>query len=75
MSTYLFYPRRLDGSALTFKAHECANDAEAQIWAARVLQEHTSAVSVVVWNGEHMIGSVPPADAVAFEQTKSAQPA
>jgi len=58
MATYLFYPRRADGAAPTFEAHECAGDADALAKAEAVLREHASAVLVGVWEGERMVGRV-----------------
>jgi len=56
--TYLFYPHREDGSALTFEAKELVGDGEAEAHALAVLAEHTSAIEVTIWRDEKMIGRV-----------------
>ena len=57
MQTYLFYPRRDDGSALVCETHECADDAEALIRAETVLQANASAMEIAVWQGDRHVGS------------------
>ena len=56
MITYLFYPRLIDGSALTFEAIDLSSDAEAMREARHVLSGHPSAVEVAVWDGERKVG-------------------
>ena len=74
MATYIFYPRRADGSALTFETHECVDDAEALAKAESVLREHDSAIQVGVWNGERKVGHVPHAVASLFEEPIAGRP-
>lgn len=56
MPTYLFYPCQQDGSALTFKVHQCADDAQALAKAKNVLGAHSSAVDVTVWEEDRPVG-------------------
>lgn len=56
MRTYVFYPRRSDGSAAVYEAHECADDAEALLRAETVLLAQTSAIEIAVWEGDRHIG-------------------
>lgn len=58
MSLFTFYPCRADGSSVAFQTQECAEDAQALIFARRVLDEHQSSVEVVVWQGERRVGLV-----------------
>lgn len=58
MPLFTFYPCRADGSATAFETFEHTNDEAALVRAAQVLHEHTSAVEVVVWQGERRVGAV-----------------
>jgi hypothetical protein len=55
---FTFYPCRSDGSSTAFESLELRNDAGALARARRVLDEHPSAVEVVVWNEERRVGAV-----------------
>lgn len=57
MQTYLFYPRRLDGSDVTPEAHECADDGEALARAETLLRTDRSAMDIAVWQGDRHVGS------------------
>ena len=57
MPLFTFYPCRPDGSSPAFETIECSGDAEALVRARRVLDEHRSAVEVVVWQGERHVGA------------------
>ena len=56
MASYVYYPRRSDGSASTFLVWELTSDREALALGASVLVDHPSAVEVVVWRGDRVIG-------------------
>ena len=51
MTLYCFYPCAPNGLASTFETAEFETDAEAAVHAQRVLDDHLSAASVVVWCG------------------------
>jgi hypothetical protein len=55
---FTFFPCRPDGSATAFETFEEPHDIAALARAERVLREHSSAVEVVVWQGERRIGAV-----------------
>ena len=58
MSLFTFYPCKADGTSSSFEMLECPDDARALIAARQVLDEHASAVEVVVWQEERRVGSV-----------------
>jgi hypothetical protein len=58
MPLFTFYPCGADGSSTAFESIECRDDAEALARARRVLDEHLSAVEVVVWHGERQVGAL-----------------
>ena len=58
MPLFTFYPWRDDGASLAFETIECHDDDEALVRAARVLDDHLSAVEVVVWHGERRVGAL-----------------
>lgn len=58
MSLFTFYPCRADGTSTAFQVLECHDDPQALECAGRVLEEHLSAVEVVVWQGERRVGAV-----------------
>jgi hypothetical protein len=58
MSLFTFYPCRADGSSTSFQTQMCVDDDSALSYARQVLDEHRSAVEVVVWQGERLVGSV-----------------
>ena len=58
MPMFTFYPCRPDGSSTAFESIEVLNDAGALVRARRVLAEHSSAVQVVIWQGERRVGVV-----------------
>lgn len=58
MPLYSFYPCRSDGSSAAFETIECRDEAHALVRARRVLDEHLSAVEVVIWHGELKVGAV-----------------
>jgi hypothetical protein len=55
---FTFYPCRSDGSSVAFETLDCPNDLEALVRARRVLDEHMSAVEVVIWQGERHVGAL-----------------
>lgn len=55
---YLFYPYRADGVALSFEAMQLPSDDDALARAARVLEEHATAASIVVWRGDRLLHRV-----------------
>lgn len=57
MPLFTFYPCRPDGSSAAFETIECSGDADALVRARRVLDEHPSAVEVVIWQGERQVGA------------------
>jgi hypothetical protein len=57
MPLFTFYPCRPDGSSAAFESIECSGDADALVRARRVLDEHPSAVEVVIWQGERQVGA------------------
>lgn len=65
MPLFTFYPCRPDGSSAAFESIECRNDAEALARAPRVLDEHLSAVQVVIWRGERQVGALDRATSAA----------
>ena len=67
MTLYCFYPCAPNGLASTFETAEFETDAEAAIHAQRVLDDHLSAASVVVWCGNRKV--------LTREQTPSRRPA
>lgn len=58
MPLFTFYPCRPDGLSDAFESIECCDDDEAMARARRVLDEHLSAVEVVIWYGERRVGSL-----------------
>lgn len=58
MPLFTFYPCRPDGSSPAFETIECADDADALVRARRVLEDHRSAVEVVIWQGERQVGAL-----------------
>jgi hypothetical protein len=58
MSLFTFYPCRADGSSTAFESFELPNAAAAMVRARRVLEEHASAVQVVIWSSERRVGVV-----------------
>jgi hypothetical protein len=57
MPLFTFYPCRPDGSSAAFETIECSGDAAALVRARRVLEEHPSAVEVIIWQGERQVGA------------------
>ena len=55
MALYCFYPCAPNGLASTFETAEFETDAEAGTHALRVLDDHLSAASVVVWCGNRKV--------------------
>jgi len=55
---FTFYPCRADGSSSALETAECRDDDGAMTRASRVLDEHRSAVEVVVWQGERRVGAL-----------------
>lgn len=55
---FTFYPCRADGSSAAFETLECRDDQDALARARRVLDDHRSAVEVVIWQGERQVGSL-----------------
>ena len=58
MPLFTFYPCRKDGSSTAFETFEQHSDDDALVRANQVLREHSSAVEVVVWQGERRVGAV-----------------
>lgn len=58
MPLFTFYPCRSDGSSTAFETFELRDDAMALVQARRVLAEHSSAVEVIIWQGERQVGAV-----------------
>ena len=58
MPLFTFYPCRPDGSATAFETFEEPSVTAALARADRVLREHTSAVQVIVWQGDRRVGAV-----------------
>jgi len=58
MPLFTFYPCRSDGSSSAFETIECSDDAEARVRARRVLDDHRSAVEVIIWQGERQVGAL-----------------
>ncbi|WP_068875509.1 MULTISPECIES: hypothetical protein [unclassified Phenylobacterium] len=56
MSLFTFYPCRPDGSAPAFETIDCHDDEDALSRAPKVLEDHQSAVEVVIWQGERRVG-------------------
>jgi hypothetical protein len=55
---FTFYPCRADGASTAFETYELADDAAALARARRVLADHPSAATVVIWQGERQVGLV-----------------
>lgn len=55
MSIYTFYPCAADGLASTFQAFDLPSDEAAADRARRMLDEHLSCASVVVWAAERRV--------------------
>lgn len=62
MAVFLFYPRLHDGACLTFVTANLPDDAAALRHAGLVLEDHGSAETVTVWQGERLVGAVGVAD-------------
>jgi len=58
MPLFTFYPCRPDGSSPAFETIECSDDADALVRARRVLDDHRSAVEVIIWQGERRVGAL-----------------
>lgn len=58
MPLFTFYPCRSDGSSAAFESIECRDDDAARARARRVLDDHLSAVEVVIWQGERRVGAL-----------------
>jgi len=58
MPLFTFYPCRSDGGSSAFETIECPDDDTALSRASRVLDDHLSAVEVVVWHGERRVGAL-----------------
>lgn len=58
MPLFTFYPCRPDGLSDAFESIECCDEDGAMVRARRVLDEHLSAVEVVIWHGECRVGSL-----------------
>ncbi|TAJ72146.1 MAG: hypothetical protein EPO51_08495 [Phenylobacterium sp.] len=58
MPLFTFYPCRPDGSSAAFETIECRDEAHALVRARQVLDDHMSAVEVVIWQGERQVGAV-----------------
>jgi hypothetical protein len=58
MPLFTFYPCRPDGSSTAFESLELHDDDDAVVRARRVLEEHTSASEVIIWQGERRVGVV-----------------
>ncbi len=65
MSLFTFYPCRADGSSPAFETIDCHDDNDALSRAPKVLEEHRSAVEVVIWQGERRVGALVRADSAA----------
>jgi len=59
MTTYTFYPCRMDGPALCFETLELEGDASALAHAGEMLIQHATATFVTVYCGERMVCVVP----------------
>jgi len=57
-SLFTYYPCRADGSSTAFETFEEPDDVHALVRARQVLREHSSAVEVVVWQGERRVGAI-----------------
>ena len=55
MPIFTFYPCAADGSALTFQAMELADEGQAELHAKKVLADHASCATVVVWQDERRV--------------------
>lgn len=55
MDEYIFYPYRADGVALSFEAMRLPSDEDARVRAGLVLDEHPTATSIVVWQGDRVL--------------------
>ncbi|MFD1191281.1 MULTISPECIES: hypothetical protein [Phenylobacterium] len=55
MSRYIFYPRNAGGTALTFEVFELADRSAAAARCLELLEDHSSAVLVEVWDGETLV--------------------
>ena len=62
---FTFYPCRADGASTAFETFELADDEAALGRARRVLADHASAATVVIWQGERQVGLVVREDAPA----------
>lgn len=58
MPLFSFYPCRSDGGSTAFETIECRDDEDALSRAPRVLDEHDSAVEVVIWQGDRRVGAL-----------------
>lgn len=58
MPLFTFYPCLPDGASTAFETLELSSDAAALIRARKVLEDHASAVEVVIWCGERRVGAV-----------------
>lgn len=70
MAIYTFFPRKSDGSALTFEAIELADDQAAMDHCRWVLSEHLSATEVVVWDGDRRVHGARRSMAPRFAQRR-----
>lgn len=57
MPRYIFYPRTAGGTALTFEVLELPDSAAAAARCLELLDDHTTAVLVEIWEGEHLVHS------------------
>lgn len=65
MPLFTFYACQPDGGSTAFETIECLDDATALSRAPRVLDDHLSAVEVVVWHGERRVGALSRVPALA----------
>lgn len=59
MHEYTFYPMGADGVATTFECENLPSDADAMVHAEKVLDQHSSAQTVVIWQGEREVFTLP----------------
>ena len=57
MAIYTFYPTLAGGLAASFEAFDLPDDDAAHERAAIVLEQHSSACAVVIWEGSRQVAS------------------
>ena len=55
LENYTFYPTNADGISPTFSVEFFDNDSEALVEAVLLLEQHESAVKVVIWHGARRV--------------------